>query len=162
MEIHKTDSQQTIKDYKIRSKKERTSSQEPMAVNMIQSTFLDELKKIELLPVEVSDSQSLEEIMSELDRQGREFQKKPVIEELVKYKTLVKRFLEFTVKKSLRVEEKKGIKKLSNRQKIWRIVSVVDKKLSELTLAIIEKEKENLNLAAKLDEIRGLLLDLYK
>ena len=42
------------------------------------------------------------------------------------------------------------------------MVRVVDQKLEELTRLLLARERDNLAIAARLDEIRGLLLDLYR
>jgi len=41
-------------------------------------------------------------------------------------------------------------------------VEKINKKLEELTSFVLGKEKKNIDLLATLDEIRGLLVDLYK
>lgn len=41
-------------------------------------------------------------------------------------------------------------------------VDTIDKKLEELTNMILEEEHENLNVAGTIDEITGLILDIYK
>lgn len=41
-------------------------------------------------------------------------------------------------------------------------VEVIDKKLEELTTMLLSEEKENLNIAGTVDEIAGLIVDIYK
>lgn len=41
-------------------------------------------------------------------------------------------------------------------------VDTVDEKLEELTNMLLSEEKENLNLAATIDEIQGLIVDIYR
>lgn len=41
-------------------------------------------------------------------------------------------------------------------------VDTIDKKLEELTKALLNDQKENLNIAATIDDISGLLVDIYK
>ena len=41
-------------------------------------------------------------------------------------------------------------------------VDTIDKKLEELTQMLLSGEKENLNIASSIDEITGLLVDIYK
>ena len=41
-------------------------------------------------------------------------------------------------------------------------VDTVDEKLEELTNAILGDEKENINVAATIDEIEGLIVDIYR
>lgn len=159
MEIQKTDSQKPVKDYQTKTRK---PSPDGTGVGGIESSFLDELKRLsvpDLAPSELPER--LEDLMAELDRQGRRLQERPVLEELARYKALVKEFLERTVKKAFQASTRTVGGRLS-RQRSYQIVEVVDKKLSELTLVVLDKERKNIDLAAKLDEIRGLLLDLYR
>ena len=41
-------------------------------------------------------------------------------------------------------------------------VETVDKKLEELTNMLMGEQKENLNVASTIDDITGLLVDIYK
>ncbi len=56
------------------------------------------------------------------------------------------------------------IKNITNwkRHKEYVLIEKINEKLELLTKYILEKENENINLLATLDEIRGLLVDLYK
>jgi uncharacterized protein len=128
-------------------------------INTVQSSFMDELKAVSLPADGLPGSEDLNGIISEMDRQGRAFQQKPVLEELVKYKGLVKGFLSRTMK-ALEVTDEKGVRRAMN-QKIYKKISIIDEKLNELTSVILDKEGAGLRLMARLDEIRGLLIDLY-
>lgn len=41
-------------------------------------------------------------------------------------------------------------------------VDVIDKKLEELTQMLLGEQKDNLNIAGTIDDISGLLIDIYK
>ncbi len=41
-------------------------------------------------------------------------------------------------------------------------VDTIDKKLEELTESLLKGEMENLNIAASIDEIQGLIVDIYR
>jgi uncharacterized protein YaaR (DUF327 family) len=41
-------------------------------------------------------------------------------------------------------------------------VETIDEKLEELTQALLNDQKENLDIASSIDEITGLLVDIYK
>jgi uncharacterized protein YaaR (DUF327 family) len=158
IEIHKTE-QTPFKDLKTR-KKGKSAGPFPgtPGVNALESSFLEELKKADYKE-EDDKRRSLDEILQNLDEQGRKFQDKPTMEELLKYKSLVRKFLDRTVRQSLKVHDHKGARKVSG-QKLYKQIEIIDQKLSDLTLCIIQKETKNINLMARLDEIRGLLIDL--
>jgi len=48
------------------------------------------------------------------------------------------------------------------RQKIYTVTKLIDKKLDALTKLVLTQQAQNITLLATLDEIRGLLIDLYK
>ena len=41
-------------------------------------------------------------------------------------------------------------------------VDTIDNKLEELTKALLSDEKENINIAATIDEIQGMVVDIYR
>ena len=41
-------------------------------------------------------------------------------------------------------------------------VDTIDAKLEELTTALLKDETDNLNMAASIDEIQGLIVDIYR
>lgn len=41
-------------------------------------------------------------------------------------------------------------------------IDTIDERLQELTNTLLGEEKENLNVAATIDEIQGLIVDIYK
>jgi hypothetical protein len=159
IEIHKTEGQAPFKDIKTR-KKDKSAMPFPGApeVNKLESTFLEELQKASVKD-EDDQKRTLDDILRSLDEQGKRFQEKPTMEELIKYKTLVRKFLDRTVRQSMKVQEHKGMRKIQG-QKLYKQIEIIDQKLSDLTLIILQKEVKNINLMSKLDEIRGLLLDL--
>ena len=46
------------------------------------------------------------------------------------------------------------------RHRVYGIIRLVDKNLDELAAELIKDEKDNLAILSKVDEIRGLLLDI--
>ena len=41
-------------------------------------------------------------------------------------------------------------------------VDIVDQKMEELTEALLNQEKDNIDIASTIDEIQGLIVDIYK
>ncbi len=156
MDIKKLDSGKTIKE-KIKSLKKKKSS-ESSGVSTRQSPFMDKL----LEATEVKEiNLELDKLVEEIDTVGRRFGKKPDIENLTEYKSLIKAFLDTVLDKILKVKEKMGHRSWV-KQKVYITVEKINEKLEQLTSHVLNKEKENINLLATLDEIRGLLVDLYK
>jgi uncharacterized protein YaaR (DUF327 family) len=48
------------------------------------------------------------------------------------------------------------------KQKIYTVTKIIDERLLKLTEHLMKNQASNINLLSTLDEIRGLLVDLYK
>lgn len=156
MDIRKVDSGKTIKE-KIKSlKKSKTSESSGKSIQ--QSQFFDKL--LEVTNVKEINLE-LDKIIDRIDTVGKRFAKNPDIENLSEYKSLIKAFLDTVMNKIFKIKEKMGNRSWV-KHKVYITVEKIDKKLEELTNFILNKETENINLLATLDEIRGMLVDLYK
>ncbi|MBU1075715.1 MAG: YaaR family protein [Spirochaetes bacterium] len=153
IEINKLKSDKTIKE-KIKSfKKSKTSD-----VQIKQSPFYDKLLEVS----EVEDiNLELDKLIEQIDKVGKKFANDTNLENLKEYKSLIKAFLETVINKMFKVKEKYGHRSWV-KQKVFIIVEKINERLERLTNFILEKENQNINLLATLDEIRGLLVDLYK
>ncbi|MBD7910182.1 MULTISPECIES: YaaR family protein [Clostridium] len=74
------------------------------------------------------------------------------------YKKLIKEYLESVLQ--FMYDTKKDISFWQTQYFIT--VDTVDLKLEELTDALLGDEKENLDIAATIDEIQGLIVDIYR
>ncbi|BAB05197.1 YaaR family protein [Halalkalibacterium halodurans] len=102
----------------------------------------------------------LQALMSKIDDQGKLLSETRTIEELRKYKELVKEFVGDAVELGLRLEERRGFNR-RGRTKIYKIVKEVDRKLLDLTDAVLAKEKKGLDILNMVGEIKGLLINIY-
>ncbi|MDI6785298.1 MAG: YaaR family protein [bacterium] len=118
--------------------------------------FVEELESIAI----AGRKKHLDQLLTSLDRQAKIFIEKPIYENLLTYKELVQTFMKETIDKSYEVKERVSRRSLE-KQKIYFIVEKVNKDLEYLTEKILSNHSETINLIAKMDEIRGLLLDLY-
>lgn len=99
-------------------------------------------------------------MIEEIDHQGKLLAESRTVETLRKYKQLVKDFLEEAVEHGLKVEERRGFNR-RGRTKLYKIVEEVDKKLIELTDAVLAQEKKRIDILDKVGEIHGLLVNVY-
>jgi len=102
----------------------------------------------------------IESISQELDEQAKRFAKSPTLEQLTKYKELVAKFIATAVRRMYQTIRTTGWQG-TGRQKIYSIVQKIDEALEQLTQEILAGHVNQIALMAKLDEIRGLVLDLY-
>lgn len=102
----------------------------------------------------------LSRLMQQIDDQGKVLSETRTVDELRKYKQLVKEFMEDAVKFGLSLEERRGFNR-RGRTKIYKIVKEVDRKLLDLTDAVIQKQKKGLEILDMVGEIKGLLVNIY-
>ena len=144
-----------------------------MEVNRVSKTGLNRVQKKEDF---VTESISFTEVMGTkrenlvfekmtkmmhgIEDQGKVLAESRTVEDLKKYKKLVKEFMDAAVRNGLKLEEQRGFNR-RGRTKVYKIVKEVDKKLIDLTNAVLEKEKKGINILNLVGEIKGLLINIY-
>lgn len=104
--------------------------------------------------------EKLTKLVQEIEDQGKVLADSRTIDELRKYKKMVKEFMDEAVQNGLQLEERRGFNR-RGRTKIYKIVKEVDKKLIDLTNAVLDKEKKSLDILGMVGEIKGLLINIY-
>ncbi|MCQ6278704.1 YaaR family protein [Bacillus sp. EB600] len=102
----------------------------------------------------------LNQKMQEIERQGNKLADSRTVENLRKYKKLVKDFMDDAVKNGLELQEKRGFSHRGS-SKIYKLVKEVDKKLIDLTNAVLDKEQKGLGILGMVGEIKGMLINIY-
>jgi len=102
---------------------------------------------------------ALNELIKQIDMQGRAVVALPTYENFTKYKNLVSAFINKAIE-AYQVKEE-VIKKDKYCHKVYLIIEEIDKKLSELAKSILNSQIEAISLLAKINEIKGLLLDMF-
>ncbi len=163
IEVGKPEQPKIRDQYKLKPKKSGVFTVEKVSTRS--TSFLDELN-IQGVGTDNMEDASFNELINEMDKQGKRFMQKPGLEELVKYKVIVRQFIDKAVHETMTCEKKEG-RTIRNRQTgtmqslpPTKLVKIIDKKMNELSLLIIQQQGKALNLAARLSEIRGLLLDM--
>ncbi len=125
-------------------------------VNAKQSAFLDTLKE--------SDNdrrrQACDEILRQIDSLSETLKKAPTPNGIKKYRRLVASFIREAMSQTYEINEETHWDRSGNR-KNYLTVRNINQALEELTDEVMNREKKQIDLVAKLDEIRGMLLDLY-
>lgn len=156
IEINKTGSQKNIKEKLKTLKKDKSRDDfSGSALSINQSPFFDKLLEItqtEHIKLE------LNELLEEIDKTGKKFLSDTSLEHLKQYKSLIQTFLDTLIKKMFKVSNITSWR----RHKEYTIIEKINDRLEKLTRFVLEKEDQNINLLSTLDEIRGLLVDLYK
>ncbi|MGM0640563.1 MAG: YaaR family protein [Thermotogota bacterium] len=136
-----------------KSKRKKTSSTNSKS---IEDGFFDILSNTEY---KISEKE-IKKLMDEILNFGNRFVKSPTQNNLKNYKHSIKEFLKKIEKKLYKVKEDIDMENDSPRLHV--IAEVVDNKIKEITDAVMIKEKNTLFYASRVEEINGLLLDLYR
>ena len=110
--------------------------------------------------IEEKDLQEkLNSMMEQITVQGNKISKHMNIKDMKKYRELVKGFLNEVVSRSHEFSRENFLDR-RGRHRVYGIVRLVDKNLDDLAGELVKDEKDHLAIISKIDDIRGLLLDI--
>jgi hypothetical protein len=141
--------------------KSKTHFSDIMKKSLLETGELGPL--LDLAPSE----EAMTELMDAVHSAGSDLIERPFHDEILKYKRAVRNFVHYVVKNGFDVQEVKGIKKKTviQGETEWKPMHyhqlrVIDQKLEELAAAILSGQTNQLTRVSKIDEIKGLLVDL--
>lgn len=100
----------------------------------------------------------LQQMLDDIESLGQRLTSTRSVDDAKEYRKKVQEYLSFIVKNIYILRKESGPLNYG----IHIRIEVINQKLDELTKSLIEQQKENIELADKLDEIKGLLVDAYK
>ena len=114
----------------------------------------------ELGPVReyVPSEEALTELMDAVHSTGSDLRDKPFHDQILNYKKAVRNFVHYVVENSFEIEKFKTRRKKDT--VLLTQIQVIDRKLEELAAAILSGQVNQLEKVSKIDEIKGLLIDL--
>ncbi|OPX01315.1 YaaR family protein [Geobacillus sp. LEMMY01] len=105
-------------------------------------------------------NERLRQLADEIEQQGKKLAESRTVDDLRRYKQLVKQLLDEAVNHGLKLTEQYGFH-WSGRSRVYHIVKTVDQKLLDVTNAVLEQERPRIDLLQALGEIQGLIVNLY-
>jgi len=125
------------------------------------------LGKVRELPL---SEDSLHELLDEVHIAGDALSKRPFPPEIASYKEAVRNFVHYVVENSYDTEDQTSKIKIRKQQdgveireqKKYTLIKVIDSKLEGMAAAILRGQLNQLEILEKLDEIKGLLVDLLE
>lgn len=151
--------------------KKNKKEEEQKKTGKVKTRFADLLHKAEEipatdpdLPIEIASMEFDEAVaflMDEVTMAGEELKNSPLPECYESYKKKITQFLHFVEKNTYDIESQLGIRspRFKNRNK-YIIVTVVNEKLEQLARDIMFIQSSQISMLAKVEEIKGLLVDL--
>jgi len=104
---------------------------------------------------------SLHKLLDEVHNAGDALSKRPFPPEIAAYREAVRDFVHYVVEHGFDTEEQISGTSVLKRKK-FTLVQVIDSKLEGMAAAILRGQINQLEILEKLDEIKGLLVDLVQ
>ena len=108
---------------------------------------------------DASLAEKLSSLMTDIDKAGKRLSKHMDINDMRKYRSLVKEFINEVVNRSHKFSRENFLDR-RGRHRVYGMIRLVDQNLDELAQALMADEKDHMAILGKIDEIRGLLLDI--
>lgn len=105
-------------------------------------------------------SERLTMMMEEISAQGKKITKHTDIRDMRRYRQLVKDFMNEVLTRSHQFSRENFLDR-RGRHRVYGMIRLIDQNLDELAAELLKEEKDNLLILDKIDEIRGLLLDIF-
>lgn len=104
------------------------------------------------------NEEQLKQMFDDIKKKGNRLAITKCYSDVKAYKNMIKEYLKSVLSYMY------GVKKDISfwQTQYFLTVETVDKKLEELTEMLMSEQKENLNIAGTIDEIAGLIVDIYK
>lgn len=102
--------------------------------------------------------EQLNKMINDIKKRGNKLVATKTYVDVIMYKKMIKEYLESILQ--FMYETKKDISFWQTQYFIT--VDTVDGKLEELTKGLLSDEKDNINIAATIDEIQGMIVDIYR
>lgn len=102
----------------------------------------------------------LEELFDKINVQADKISERLHLSEVIRYKNLVRKFLDVAVKNSHKFSKQNFLDR-RGRHRVYSIVKNVDRELDAITKEFLKNEVDRLDIVRRLDDIRGMLLDVF-
>ncbi|MCL2802237.1 MAG: YaaR family protein [Treponema sp.] len=160
------------KDKRLRRTDQSEKTDFSQMFNDLRGKTADQLGPLQDLPAS-SDSVNL--LMDEVRDAGDRLKKRPLPEEIIRYKQAVRNFINYVVQNCYSKESEEGIPNFlkpgfkgrrgtpqAMESKSYTKIQVIDKRLEDLAAMLLSSQSQQMELASRLEEIRGLLIDLLQ
>lgn len=99
-------------------------------------------------------------LMEEITMQGDRLKKHRDVRDMRHYRELIKDFMNEVVSRSHKFSRENFLDR-RGRHRVYGMIKLVDEKLDKLAAELIKDEQDTLLILGNIDEIRGMLLDIF-
>ena len=118
-------------------------------------SFWSNLKHVESRNYEVR----IKELADSIAKQGEKLGKNIDIMELMVYKKLISEFLGEVVADSYKFFKRSFLDR-RGRHRVYAVIKKINEELDALTQEVLSDQKDNIRILQRLDDIRGLIMDI--
>ena len=98
-------------------------------------------------------------MLDEISAQGKKLGKHMDVRDMKHYRELIRVFMNEIVGRSHKFTRENFLDR-KGRHRVYTMIKLVNKELDELAMELIKDEKDHMLILNKIDEIRGLLIDI--
>lgn len=99
-------------------------------------------------------------MLEEISSQGKKIAKRMDIKDMRQYRQLIQDFMNEIINRSHKFSRENFLDK-KGRHRVYTMIKLIDENLDQLATELLNDEKDHLAILNKIDEIRGLLLDIF-
>ena len=103
--------------------------------------------------------EKLSTLIEDITKEGKKIQKHMDVRDMKQYRALIKEFMNEIVTRSHKFQRENFLDK-RGRHRVYGMIKLIDENLDALTEELLKEEKDALAILTRVDEIRGLLLDI--
>lgn len=134
---------------------------QPLEANKAVREGGDEFKFTLMKQIEDSSlAERLQAVMKSIAMEGKKLKKHMDIRDMKHYRSLIKEFLNEVLTRSHQFSRENYLDR-RGRHRVYGIIRVIDQNLDELATELVKEEKDTIAILGKVDEIQGLLLDIF-
>lgn len=108
---------------------------------------------------ETALAERLSVLLDDIEKEGKKIAKHMDVRDMKYYRSLIQQFMNEIVSRSHKFSRENFLDR-RGRHRVYGIIKLVDENLDLLAAELLKAEKDHLYILSKIDEIRGLLLDI--
>ena len=108
---------------------------------------------------ETALAERLSGLLTDIEKEGKKIAKHMDVRDMKYYRSLIQEFMNEIVSRSHKFTRENFLDR-RGRHRVYGMIKLVDENLDLLAAELIKEEKDHLFILSKIDEIRGLLLDI--
>ncbi|MFC4620343.1 YaaR family protein [Camelliibacillus cellulosilyticus] len=102
----------------------------------------------------------IEALFAEIDEQGKRLSRSQTVRDMQIYKRLIRQYLQKAVSYGLSLKQSREWQFAQGQ--VQTLVKTIDERLAEMTELLLQKGQSSIAILDAVDEIKGLLINLYR